>query len=148
MEASGSGSSATSEACVLLVGGDDALLEGLAQSFAALGYAPRVAPTLHDAREAAPAAAPLLAVVDRAMASVSSAETLAIALAPGGALVLYHAAADARPTLSLALQRAVLADLTLPLERARLIALAQHVQERVRVTGRGKRTTPPEQQAF
>lgn len=148
MEASGPGSASSSEVRVLLVGDDDALLEGLAQSFAALGYAPHVAPTLNDGRDAAAAAPPLLAVVDRALATESSADALAIQLAPGGAIVLYHAAADARPTLSLALQRAVLADLTLPLERARLIALAQHVQERVRVTGRGKRTTPPEQQAF
>lgn len=147
MEASGKD---VSDARVLLVGEDDALLEGLAQSFAALGYAPHVVPTLHDARDVSAAAAPLLAIVDRRLAAstVGGADALAISVAPGGALVMYHSSADARPVISLALQRAVLADLTLPLERARLIALAQHVHDRVRVTGRGKRNTPPEQQVF
>jgi len=133
---------------VLLVGTDDALLEGLSQSFAAVGYSPRVADSLHDAREVARRAAPLLVVVDSTLAIESSADALAIPLAPGGALVLFHSTVDARPAISPTLQRSVMADLTLPLERNRLMALAQHVHERVRATGRGKRTTPPEQQAF
>lgn len=138
----------STEMKVLLVGGDDALLEGLSQSFAALGYVPQVVGTLHEAREAAALGAPLLAVVDVELAGEASGDALAIPLAPGGALVLYHGAVELRPTISPTLQRSVLADLTLPLERNRLIALAQHVHERVRATGRGKRTTPPEQQAF
>lgn len=133
---------------VLLVGEDGALLEGLSQSFAALGYAPQVTMTLHEAREAAVTAAPLMAVVERQLAAESGADALAIPLAPGGALVLYHGSVDEWPSISPTLQRSVLADLTLPLERNRLMALAQHVHERVRATGRGKRTTPPEQQAF
>ena len=133
---------------VLLVGADAALLEGLSQSFAALGYAPRVVVTLHEAREVAAESSPLLAVVDRNLAGETSAEVLAIKLLRGGAMVLYHGANDARPAIPAALQRAVMADLTLPLERNRLMALAQHVQERIRTTGRSHRTTPPEQQAF
>lgn len=133
---------------VLLVGRDGALLEGLSQSFAALGYVPQVASTLHEAREAALVAAPLMAVVERELAAESGADALAIPLAPGGALVLFHGTVDIRPAISPTLQRSVLADLTLPLERHRLVALAQHVQERARATGRGKRTTPPEQQVF
>lgn len=129
---------------VLLVGQDSALLEGLAQSFAALGYTPQVAASLHDAREAAAAEAPLLAVVDRVLASEASAEALAIPLSPGGALVLFHATVDSRTAIAPTLQRSVMAELTLPLERNRLIALAQHVQDRVRVTGRANRRTPPE----
>ena len=133
---------------VLLVGEDDALLEGLSQSFAYSGYSTHVAITLHEAREAARIAPPLLVVVDSALASKASADALAISLAPGGALVLYHSTVDARPTVAPALLRAVMADLNLPLERNRLMALAQHVHERARATGRGRRTTPPEQQAF
>ena len=133
---------------VLLVGADAALLEGLSQSFAALGYTTRVATTLHDAREAAAESAPVLAVVERNLAGDSSAEALAIKLLRGGAMVLYHGPNDSRPTIPAALQRTVMADLTLPLERKRLLALAQHVQERIRTTGRANRTTPPEQQAF
>ena len=133
---------------VLLVGEDDALLEGLSQSFAAAGYAARVVSSLHDARESGRTVAPLLAVVDSVLASRASSDALAIALAPGGAMVLYHSTVDSRPAVPTALQRMVMADLTLPLERNRLMALAQHVQERARATGRGQRTTPPEQQAF
>lgn len=131
---------------VLLVGADAALLEGLSQSFAALGYTPRVATTLHDAREAASEAAPVIAVVDRKLAGEASAEALAITLLRGGAMVLYHGPNETRPSIPAALQRAVMADLTLPLERNRLMALAQHVQERIRTTGRASRTTPPEGQ--
>lgn len=131
---------------VLLVGTDAALLEGLAQSFAAVGYAPHVAASLHDARESAIAAAPLLAVIDAELANESSADALAIPLSPGGAMVLFHGAVDKRPSVSPTLQRSVMADLTLPLERNRLLALAQRVQERVRVTGRANRRTPPESQ--
>lgn len=133
---------------VLLVGEDAALLEGLAQSFAALGYIPRVALSLHEARESAVADPPLLAVVDGQLAADSSADALAVQLSPGGALVLFHSGADERPLIPPTLQRAVLADLTLPLERNRLIALAQRVSERLRATGRSRRQTPPEQQAF
>jgi DNA-binding NtrC family response regulator len=133
---------------VLLVGEDSALLEGLAQSFAALGYAPYTAETLHEAREAAAAEPPLLAVIDRALAAEASAGALAISLAPGGALVLYHGGVDNWPAISPTLQRSVMAELALPLERNRLMALAQHVGARVRVTGRANRPTPPEQGAF
>ncbi len=130
---------------VLLVGADGALLEGLSQSFAALGYSPSVAETLHEGREVASDESPLLAVVDRDLASEASAEALAIQLSPGGALVLYHGSRDGLASIPPALQRAVMADLTLPLERNRLMALAQHVQDRVRATGRANRKTPPEQ---
>jgi DNA-binding NtrC family response regulator len=133
------------ELAVLLVGSDVALLEGLSQSFAALGYAPRTALSLHDAREVAIQSQPLIAVVERRLAAESSSEALAISLVPGGALVLYHPTDD-RPPVAPALMRAVIADLTLPLERHRLLALAQRIQERVRATGRARRRdTPPEQ---
>lgn len=133
---------------VLLVGEDAPLLEGLSQSFAALGYTPGVAESLHWARESAQRQAPLVAVISGELASESPADVMAIPLAPGGVIVLYHSTVDSRPAIAPSLQRAVMADLTLPLERNRLMALAQHVTERVRVTGRAQRRTPPEQQAF
>jgi DNA-binding NtrC family response regulator len=129
---------------VMLVGSDAALLEGLSQSLAALGYFPRVVSSLHDARESSLQAPPLVLVIDRELAALSTADALAIAIAPGGALVLYSKTDD-RLAIAPALQRAVRADLTLPLERNRLIALAVRVQERARATGRPHRTTPPEQ---
>jgi len=122
---------------ILLIGTETPLLEGLAQSFAALGLTTSVVASLHEAREMAAQQAPLIAIVSHALASESTGETLNVPLAPGGALVLYRAGAAGAAALSPTLQRAVLADLTLPLERNRLIALVQHVGERAKTTGRG-----------
>ena len=138
------GANVMGDLVVLLVGSDVALLEGLAQSLAALGYTPRAVTSLHDARETAIQSPPLIAVVERRLASESSSEALAISLVPGGALVLFHPTDD-RPPVAPALMRAVIADLTLPLERNRLMTLAQRIGERVRATGRARRDTPPEQ---
>lgn len=129
---------------ILLVGTDVPLLEGLSQSFAALGFTPQVAQSLHDARELAAHDEPLIAVVSRGLAEASGAEMLGIPLAPGGALVLYGVSGTELVTLSPTLQRAVMADLTLPLERKRLIALVQHVGDRARAAGRDRGNEPPE----
>jgi len=75
--------------------------------------------------------------VSRALASESTGEALNIPLAPGGALVLYRAGITGAGALSPTLQRVVLADLALPLERKRLLAIVQHVGERAKTTGRG-----------
>ena len=128
---------------ILLVGSDASLLEGLSQSLAALGHSPHVVATVHEAREFAVAAPPLIAVVERSLAVEGAADMLRIPLAPGGALVLYQAVGGQPVTLAPTLQRTVLADLTLPLERNRLAALAQHVEDRARVTGRSLRQEPP-----
>jgi hypothetical protein len=140
---------ASTDMRVLLVGKDAALLEGLSQSLAAVGYTPVATSTLHDARDAAAANAPppLLVVVQRELAAEASAEALGIVLAPGGALVLFQSTPTVAAPISPTLQRSVLAELTLPLERNRLVALAQHVHERVLATGRTGRRTPPEQRA-
>jgi hypothetical protein len=130
---------------ILLVGPDAPLLEGLTQSLAALGHVPVVALTLHDAREIASQNPPLVALVSRALAAEASSETLGIPLAPGGALVLYHTIGGQALALPPALARVVLADLTLPLERNRLVALVAHVQDRALATGRGRVRGSPEQ---
>jgi hypothetical protein len=46
-----------------------------------------------------------------------------------------------------ALQRSVLADLTLPLERHRLSALVTSLGDRAQATGRSMRPTPPDNRA-
>ena len=122
---------------ILLVGTELPLLEGLSQSFGALGFTPMVASTLHEGRELASQHVPLVAVISRKLAAESSGEMLSIPLSPGGALVLYSSAAATLMSLSPSVQRTVLAVLTLPLERNRLLALVQHVGERARATGRG-----------
>jgi DNA-binding NtrC family response regulator len=132
---------------VLLVGSDAALLEGLTQSLAALGYQPSVAATMREARELSLRDAPLVVVVDSALASRAPSETLSLRLAAGGALIFYHCAEQRSAALSPALQRSVLTDLALPLERQRLIALVRHVSARAQAAGRVHRDVPPEQSA-
>jgi DNA-binding NtrC family response regulator len=136
-------------AMILLVGSDAALLEGLAQSFAARAYTTSVAASLQQAKEFAAARVPLVAVIERELAVAAPSKALSIPLAPGGAFVLFHAKSDDSEMLPPALQRVLLADLALPLERQRLMALVQHVELRARATGRSERHTPrpPEQRA-
>lgn len=122
---------------ILLIGTELPLLEGLAQSLASLGFVPMVAESIEEGRELAAQHPPLVSIVSRALASVSSAETLGIPLAPGGALMLYRAVGSPITTFSASVQRAVLADLALPLERNRLVALVQHVEQRAKAAGRG-----------
>jgi hypothetical protein len=127
-------------AALLLVGADAALLEGIAQALAAAGHHVLTAATIAEASFVAAAAPPLLAVVDRALlATVTDAHS--IALAPGGALVAHG---DTAVPLPGPVRRSVLAELRLPLERSRLVALCAHVEERARRTGRDASVeTPP-----
>lgn len=132
-------------ATVLLIGTDIPLLEGLAQSLAAFGHEAVVALSFNEAVEIAAARVPLIAIADRAMA-IASPEVLRLPVGAGGALLLYHLSGDKPPQMPPALQRLILADLTLPLERQRMVALVHHVQDRARAAGRGRPTTPPESQ--
>ena len=91
---------------ILLIGTETPLLEGLAQSFAALGLTTSVVHTLHEAREMAAQQAPLIAIVSHTLAAESTGETLNVPLAPGGALVLYRTGASGTAALSPTLQRA------------------------------------------
>ena len=132
---------------VMLVGTDVALLEGLAQSLAGLGHRPAVTSSLADARELGASHPPLVLVVDRALASSAGSELLTVPIAAGGARILYRVASLPPSALLPAVQRTVLADLTLPLERHRLAALCQTVGERAKATGKAPRTTPPDVRA-
>jgi DNA-binding NtrC family response regulator len=129
---------------VTLVGTDLALLEGLAQSLSAQGHRTTVTASLAEATELAVAAPPLVLVADRALASEFGAELLRVPLTNGGARLLFTTSTTPFVPLLPALQRAVLADLTLPLERHRLAALVQSIGERARMTGRSARHTPTE----
>jgi DNA-binding NtrC family response regulator len=133
---------------VTLVGGDTALLEGLAQTLSALGHQITVTGSLLEARELAAGSPPLVLVADRALASEGGAELLNVPLTNGGARLLYRTASAPLAPLLPALQRAILADLTLPLERHRLAALVQSIGERARMTGRSARHTPTEGRAI
>jgi hypothetical protein len=51
-------------------------------------------------------------------------------------LVTYREAGDTSRALAASLARHILADLVLPLERNRLVALAEHLATRAKVIGR------------
>jgi DNA-binding NtrC family response regulator len=123
---------------ILLVGSDLSLLEGLAQSLSAQGHGTQVAASFADARDLAAQERPLIAVIEREMATNSAGEVLGISLAAGGALVLYRSGPVKTLAVPHVLQRHVLADLALPLERNRLSALVQHVSDRATAAGRGR----------
>ena len=133
---------------VMLIGSDVALLEGLSQSLAGQGHRLTVSSSIDEAREIATAHPPLILVAERGMASDTGAELFALPIAGGGARILYRAASMPLAPLLPALQRAVLADLMLPLERQRLTALCQSVIDRAKATGRAPRDTPPEMRAL
>lgn len=122
-------------ATILLLGRDDAVLEGVAQTLAAVGHTTVLARTPSEAAESAAAGAPLVALVEREQL-LAGADVLHLPLAPGGAVVLYRTGSRSADPLPHALARSVLADLMLPLERHRLIALVQHVVERAFLAGR------------
>jgi len=122
-------------ATILLIGSNQALLEGLAQSLVNAGLTVHHAHTAHEGVEIALADRPLVVVVERRSAETDP-DALRIPLASGGAVLLCHTDGDAPSSLPPALHRLVLADLTLPLERNRLHALIHRVADRARVTGR------------
>lgn len=127
-------------ASILLVGADTALLEGITQALASAGHQVHTAASLAEASFVATAAPPLLAVIDRSLL-LSASDLRGLGLAPRGAIVVFG---DPTTPLPGALRRAVLAELRLPLERARLTALAAHVEARAQDRGRDAKPTPPE----
>lgn len=123
-------------ATILLLGTDEALLEGLVQTLTALGHQPVLT---HDAAEAVQAAsskAPLLAVMDQDALSADP-RLLRLPLQAGGCIVLYRQPGTKAAALPQS-HRNVIAELVLPLERNRLVALVHSVEERARITGREK----------
>jgi hypothetical protein len=132
---------------IVLVGSDLALVEGLAQTLGAVGHQITMASTIVEAAVLASAAPPLIALVERDLAIAQmrrGAGAVRIPVAPGGSLILYRATDELPDPLPPTLRRVTLADLALPLERHRLIALVQSVESRARTTGRDRPPTPPE----
>ena len=131
---------------IVLIGTDAPLLEGIAQTLGAAGHRTKIARSAEEVVPSQGEDGPLVAIVERALAlrdDEACAALLRIPLAPGGAMLLYrtgaaaaHAGESAEPPLPAPLRRVTLAELTLPLERQRLVALVQHVEERARRAGR------------
>src|SRR5215212_9691879 len=120
-------------ASLLLVGSDPASLEGIAQSLG--GHRTRIAHSLAEAMDAACSEPPLVAVIERKLVTAPGAMRR-FPLVRGGTIVLYRSPEDAQPSLPQSLLRCTIADLTLPLERQRLVALVNQVEERARRGGR------------
>lgn len=126
---------------VILIGSDAALMEGLAQSFASQGLAPTVVGTILEACEAAAEEAPIMVVVSRQTAVAAPGDVLSVPMLAGGSLVLYRGGgeSDLADTPAI-LRRSVMAELSLPLERKRLMALALKARDRAVTTGRAARS--------
>ncbi len=127
---------------VLIVGGDAALREGVLQSLRANGVTGQGCEDLSCAREMAAEEPPLALVVD-AKLSTAQQGVGGIPLLPGVAVILFREdVRAARPTQQV-FGRSLVAELSLPLERARLMTLLQRIVARARVTGRGSAPDPP-----
>ena len=123
---------------VILVGADIALLEGLAQTLLGLEHDVLFAATVEEIAGLANCNVPALTVVSSAaLEDAGFGANLPLSL--GSALIVYGASHDERPFLPPRLQRATLAQLVLPLERHRLVALIQSFESRSRTTGRSIR---------
>ena len=122
-------------ATILLIGTDGALLEGVAQLLAGSGHAISMAHTLSEGRALAALAPPLAVLVETGIA-LADPQGIPAPMVRGGAVLLYRT--DERPSTIIppTLQRLVLADLALPLERHRLVTLVRRMADRASVTGR------------
>jgi hypothetical protein len=128
---------------VILVGGDTALLEGLAQTLLGLEHKVLFATTVEEVAGMASDGMPALTVVSSAaLEDAGFGATLPLTL--GSALIVYGSSQGERPFLPARLQRATLAHLVLPLERHRLVALIQSFESRSRTTGRSMREDIPD----
>lgn len=130
-------------AVILLAGSDEPMLEGLAQMLTASGHRPIVAARAAEALALTQGEAPLIAILDRALVQAEAA-LRSIRLRPGGAFIVYRGPGLAREPLPQAVQRQTLAEVALPLERQRVVALVESVAARARAAGReNDRGAPP-----
>jgi DNA-binding NtrC family response regulator len=129
---------------ILLAGTRDGAVEGVAQMLAGTGQRVRIAHSSGEVAELAAQERPLLLVVDQSIATDTPAmHTL---LAAGGALIILRYDDEAVAPLPPALARWTLAELMLPTERQRLVAVVEHVLARAASAGRGHRDAPPDDQ--
>lgn len=122
-------------ALLLIVGTDTALIEGMSQTLTGAGHEVMFARGLAEAIEAVGDLRPLVLLVERsAIDEIRS--TLRVPQAEGGAILVFHPEDTVAPSLPHRLQRATLAELELPLERQRLLALIRYVEKRAHTVGR------------
>lgn len=130
----------------LVIGSDEGVLEGIAQALATAGHRAHVARSMAEAAAVLTEIDPLVTLVERSCAA--DPEFLRLRLPPGCAVVLYRHDDGPAPSLPTSVKRQTLADLLLPWERQRLIALVQRLTERAVASGRTRPRTPPEDRAI
>ncbi|HLV26502.1 MAG TPA: hypothetical protein VKZ41_09320 [Gemmatimonadales bacterium] len=120
---------------MLAIGGHETVLEGIVQTLVASGF--RVSHVAHaqDAVAVAEEDAPLIMLVDSGLGGDLPA-LMTLPRLNKGAIVLWRSTAEPATRLSPPVQRAVLAELELPLERARLLVLCRYVLGRHLEAGR------------
>ncbi len=119
---------------LLLVGTDYALIEGIAQMLSATDHQLFFAPSLADSLDTVGDSRPLVVLVERS-AIDEIRMTLRVPLAQGGAFVVFHGESTTPVPLPGGVQRVTLAELELPLERQRLLALIRYVENRAQTVG-------------
>lgn len=130
----------------LVVGSDESVLEGIAQALGSAGHRAHVARSIAEAAAVLTEIEPLVILVERRWAA--DPEFLRLRLPPGCAVVLYRHDESPAPSLPATVQRQTLADILLPWERQRLIAMVQRLTERAVASGRTRPRTPPEDRAI
>ena len=121
-------------ATILAVGPDAALLEGVAQTLIGAGHQVVIARDIPEALETLHNKRPLLALIECDELEARGSMLQAI-LAHGGAVIAFHCDDD-DSRLPYRVKRTTLAELKLPLERQRLLALVKYVENRALAAGR------------
>jgi len=122
-------------ALIVVVGPDAALLEGVSQTLVAAGHRAVVASDVTEAIDSLGGERPLMVVIDCA-SLVTSGVAFRSSLAHGGAVIAFHCDDVESERLPFEIKRAALAELRLPLERQRLLALARSVEARAHAAGK------------
>jgi DNA-binding NtrC family response regulator len=122
-------------AVIVVVGPDAALLEGVSQSLVAAGHRVVVAGDVTGAIESLGRERPMVIVID-CTSLVSAGLAFRSSLAQGGAVIAFHCDDDESARLPFETRRATLAELSLPLERQRLLALVRSVEARAHAAGK------------
>ena len=121
-------------ASILVIGPDAALLEGISQTLIGAGHQVVTTPHVTTALDTLHGISPLVAVVQRS--ELGGGTGFPIPLASGGALISFDGDDGDYERLPYALKRITLAELQLPLERQRLLALIRNVETRAVASGR------------
>lgn len=131
---------------VLSIGGNSAVMEGIAQTLASSGFRVASVASADEAVGAVVAESPLILLLPAELASAHPG-LLRLPRREVGSTIVWRDSDSPTTPLALSTRRYVLAELRLPLERQRLVSLARHVANRAVELGRDGdgRAAPPEQ---